>query len=91
MGLTPLGNVSEPLFSPGKWGVEAPLGGEWSQNGKVTREPAAWELQLETVRYGPRPLLLPVPAPPAGTWGSNDVNWLSSPASAGSMLITTQP
>lgn len=46
----------------------------------MTGEPAAWELQLEAVLYGPRPLLLPVPAPQRAPGEVHDVNWLSSPA-----------
>ena len=54
MGLTPLGNVSEPLSSLLGSGSRSPLG--WVsgvRNGKVTGEPAAWELQLEAVRMAP--------------------------------------
>lgn len=46
----------------------------------MTREPAAWELQLEAVLRGPRPVLLPVPAPQRAPGEVHDVNWLSSPA-----------
>ena len=81
MGLIPLGNVSEPLSSLLGSGSRSPLG--WVsgvRTGKVTGEPAAWELQPEAVLYGPRPLLLPVPAPQRAPGEVHDMNWLSSPA-----------
>ena len=81
MGLIPLGNVSEPLSSLLGSGSRSPPG--WVsgvRTGKGTREPAAWELQPEAVLYGPRPLLLPVPAPQRAPGEVHDMNWLSSPA-----------